>query len=109
MPPQNNQAPFSIDSLKNNKKLIETVKIFVIYGCLLWPINFIVAAILGGMNLYAHYSYFSIMGIIVSLIMGVIFSGIGGVIFYFFYNPVHNWIKRNGFLSKHITNMFTLF
>lgn len=119
MPPQNNQAPqvgqnpqpsqFSIDSLKNNKKFVETIKIFVIYGCLLSPINFVVGTIIGSMNFSSGYSYFSITGLIISFIMGAVGSAIGGLIFYFIYEPVHNWVKGNGFLSKHITDMFTLF
>lgn len=92
-----------------NNKLIETIKIFVIYGCLLAPINFVVGSIMNSLNFSSSYSYFSIGGFIASIIVGAIGSAIGGLIFYFIYDPVHNWIKRNSFLSKHITDMFTLF
>jgi hypothetical protein len=98
-----------LDNMDMNNKLKETIKIFVTYGCLLAPINFVVGSIIGGLNFASGYSLFSITGLIVSFIMGVIGSAIGGLIFYFIYDPVHNWVKGNNFLSKHITDMFTLF
>jgi hypothetical protein len=95
--------------LAHNKKLIETIKIFVIYGCLLAPVNFIVDSVFSTFKLSIHYPFFSVMGLITSFIDGVIASAIAGIIFYFLYEPVRNWIKRNNFLSKHINSIYTMF
>lgn len=100
---------FLLDNVDMNNKLKETIKIFVTYGCLLAPINFIVGSIVGSFNFAPGYSYFSISGLITSFIMSAVGSAIGGLIFYFVYEPVHNWVKRTPFLAKHITDMFTLF
>ncbi len=95
--------------LFSNKKFVETVNIFVIYGCLLAPVNFIVDTLFSSFKLSNHYSFFSIMGLITSFIDGIIASALAGIVFYFLYEPIHNWIKRNTFLSKYIKSIYTMF
>ncbi|MDO8430432.1 MAG: hypothetical protein Q7S72_00365 [Candidatus Taylorbacteria bacterium] len=92
-----------------NKKLIETVKIFVVYGCIFWATNLVMTFIFASLSSFLGFSPWpNIWTSGIGLIVDVIALVICGVIFYFLYNPVHDWIKRNGFLSKHIYNMFTL-
>ena len=93
----------------HDKKLLETIKIFVIYGCLLGPVNFIVDTAFNSFKLSNHYSFFSFMGLITSFIDGVIASALAGIVFYFLYEIVKNWIKRSAFLSKHVNSVYTLF
>jgi len=121
MPPQNQtplQAPpptpssssgFSVDSLKNNHKFIETVKTFAIYGTIVYVANAVVGMLVGTLGWSRYGSYFNVGSIIQSIIMGAIVSAIGGAEFYYFYNPVNGWIKRNAFVSKHINSIFSLF
>lgn len=119
MPPQNNSgqvpsvppssgASFSVDSLKSNQKFIETVKVFAIYGTLVYVANTVVSMVIGTLG-WSSYGYFNVGALISAVIMGAIGSAIGGAIFYFLYNPINGWIKRNAFVSKHINSIFTLF
>lgn len=120
MPPQNQtplQIPptpsfgsgFSVDSLKSNQKFIETVKTFAIYGTIVYVANAIVNMLIGTLGWARYGSYFNFGSLIPAIIMGAIGSAIGGAVFYFLYGPVHEWIKRNGFVSKHINSVFSLF
>jgi hypothetical protein len=122
MPPQNNgQVPpkppypsssgtgFSVDSLQKNQKFMETIKTFVIYGSIVYVINAVVGMIISTFDWSSHYSAFSISTIIMALIFGAIGSAVGGAVFFFLYDPIHNWVKRSGFLSRYIHDMFTLF
>jgi uncharacterized membrane protein len=98
-----------VSGLFSNRKFVETVKIFVIYGCLLAPVNFIVNTLFSSFKLSNHYSFFSIMGLITSFIDGIIASALAGIVFYFLYEIVRNWIKRSAFLSRHVNSVYTLF
>jgi len=122
MPPQNNgqvpprppysQSPgtgFNVDSLQKNQKFMETIKTFAIYGSIVYLVNAIVSMVISAFSWSAYYSAFNIGALFVALIVGIIGSAIGGAIFYFLYDPIHNWVKRSGFLSRYIHDMFTLF
>ena len=98
-----------MDSLQKNKKFMDTVKIFAIYGTIVAVINAAVPMFVSTFAYAGPYSYFNIGGLVAAVVSGLIGSAIGGALFYFFYEPVHNWIKGNAFLSKHIYSMFTLF
>lgn len=122
MPPQNNvpippQPPvsqpsgpgFSIDSLQKNPKFMTTVKTFAIYIPILMLINFVVGIITSGFRYGFYTGIFAVPALVMAIISGVIGGVIGGAIFYFFYDPIHNWVKSSPFLSKYIHDMFTLF
>lgn len=118
MPPQGNnsqQVPpspgpaISVDSIKNNGKLMATIKTFVLYGTIVYVINAIVDMMLSTLHFSYGFAPFSIGVIIAAVIFGIIGFAIGAVIFYFIYDPIHNWVKRTPFLSKYIHDMFTLF
>ncbi len=103
----------SVDSLMKNHKFVETVKVVAIYGAVLTLINYIVSfysrsifltRYYGSYRLTIPFAYF-IQFAVSAAIGGVI----GGVLFYFFYDPIKNFVKGSAFLSKHIHNMFTLF
>jgi len=104
-----NKIKTFVSGIAHNKKFIETIKIFVIYGCLIAPINFLVNSVFSAFKLSNHYSFFSIMGLLTSFVDGLIVLALGGIVFYFLYEPVHNWIKRNHFLSKYIHSIYTMF
>ena len=122
MPPQTNSQPtppqdsganathsaFSFESLKKNPKFIQTLKVFTIYGTITAVANALVAFVLHILS-WSQYYYGVSGGLIGAVIGGVIGGIIAGVLFFFFYEPVHNWVKRNHFLSKYIHDMFTLF
>lgn len=108
-PPSNPAAGFNMDSLTKNPKFMETVKTFAIYGSIVNLVNALVNMMVSTLGWSSYHTVFNIGGLIVALIMGAIFAAIGGAIFFFLYGPIHEWIKRNGFLSRHIYDMFTLF
>ena len=117
MPPQNNQVPpssgpsFSPDSMKNNPRLIPTIKTFAIYGAILYVVNSAVGMIVSSLHFSAYYygGGFSISVLINAIVTGAIGFAIGGAVFSFIYDPIKNWVKGNAFLSKYIHDMFTLF
>lgn len=126
MPPQSNPAPSSpqtppqpynpnpvpvspINNLQKNPKFLITIKTIAIYGTLAWLISAIAGIILSSFSFSAYYNPFSVGSLISALISGIIGSVIAGAVFYFIYDPIHNWVKGNSFLSKYIHNMFTLF
>ncbi len=121
VPPVQSQAPqsgpasaphsdFSMDSISKNKKLVETVKIFAIYGSLLSVANALVGMVVYSVGFHSYYyTSFNIFALIGVLIGGAIGSAIGGLIFYFIYEPIRNWIKRTPFLAKYIYSLFTGF
>ncbi len=115
MPPQNTQVPPSpvspmpsMDSLQKNPKFIVTVKTFVIYGAIAWLITSLVGMLTSSFGFSGYYSSFNVVSLVMALIMGAIGSAVGAAIFYFIYDPLHNWVKGNSFLSKYIHDMFSL-
>ncbi len=103
-------ADFSVDSITKNKKLVETVKIFAIYGGALSVVNTLIGMIVYSIGFYSYYyTSFNILALVGVLIGGAIGSAIGGLIFYFIYEPIRNWIKRTPFLAKYIYSLFTAF
>ncbi len=122
MPPQNDipvppKPPYSpssgtgftVDSLQKNQKFMETIKTFAIYGSIVYVINAVLGMIISAFSWSPYYSVFNFGVIIAALIFGAIGSAIGGAIFFFLYDPIHNWVKGNSFLSRYIHDMFTLF
>ena len=129
MPPQdvtNNSAPASpvppvnptptspnpispMDSLMKNKKFMDTVKAFAIYGAIVSVVNSAVDMVISVFHFSGIYNSISITGLIGALIMGAVGGIIGGALFFFFFEPAHNWIKTNAFLSHYIHDVFTLF
>ncbi len=110
-PSQNSGQNFSVDLLQKNPKFIETIKTFVIYGTIMAVISSVVGMLVSVFHFsaYSDYSSFDFAALIFSIIYGAIGSAIGGVVFYFLYEPIKNWVKGSGFLSKYIHDMFTLF
>lgn len=99
----------TIDILRRDVKFIETVKTFVIYGCLLWLANDIINMLFAHLTFSGYHPSFNLLVIIVSLIIGSISSLIGGILFYYFFEVLRDWIKSNPFLSGHINSLFNLF
>jgi hypothetical protein len=113
-PPQNQYSPESLKKLGSNRKFIDTVKIFAIYGTLLSIAGFVLSIVISALSWssYYHYGYyygFNIFTLIPVIIGAAIGSAVVGVLFFFFYEPVRNWIKKVAFLSKYIHSLFTLF
>jgi hypothetical protein len=69
----------------------------------------IVKMLLSIAHLAPGYGGFSVAALVVAVITGIVCFVIGGVVFYFVFEPIHNWIKRTPFLSKHINDMHSLF
>ncbi|MCX6751908.1 MAG: hypothetical protein NTZ87_00155 [Candidatus Nomurabacteria bacterium] len=116
MPPQNNvpippspQPSFNPDSLTKNPKFMETVKTFAIYGSIVYVVNALIGMLISTMSWSACYRVFDVTALVMALIAGAIGSAIGGAVFFFLYDPIHDWVKRNSFLSRYIHDMFTLF
>lgn len=118
MPPQNNQNQqdsgvnsnnFSMESLQKNKKLVETIKLFVIYGTIMSVACSLIGIVISSLHWSPSYGGFGAGALVMAVIMGAIISAIGGFVFYFIYEPVKGWVKTNAFLSKHINSLFTLF
>lgn len=112
--PQSPQAkPFdlksTIDSLKKDVKFIDTIKTFVIYGCVLWLTNDIVNMLFAHLTFSGYHPTFNILVIVLSIIIGAISSLIGGALFYYFFDMLRDWVKANPFLSGHINSLFNLF
>jgi hypothetical protein len=103
----------SVDSLMKNHKFIETVKTVAIYGAIFTLINYIVGFYSRSIFLTRYYGSYKFTIPFANFIQFAISAAIGGVIggvlFYFFYDPIKNWVKGSAFLSKHMHNMFTLF
>jgi hypothetical protein len=100
---------FDPNTLMKNKKFVETVKTFAIYGAVLYFIEVLAGMLLDSLRFsYGYYSSINIFALVYALIVGAIGLGIAAIIFYFIYEPVRNWVKKTPFLAKHINSLFTL-
>jgi len=86
-----------------------TLKTFAIYGTILYVINTIVTMAVSMLHFSQYYYPFNVGSLVVAVIFGIICFVIGAAIFYTIYDPIHNWIKGNAFLSHYIHDMFSLF
>lgn len=109
MPPQNNVPTPSMDSLKKNPKMMETIKTFVIYGTVVSVADAVIGMLISMFSWSAVYHAFNVGNLIGAVIGGIIGGVICGLLFFYLYNPIHNWVKTVGFLSRHINSMFSLF
>ncbi len=103
------RSTFSMDSMTKNKKFMDTIKTFVIYGAIVSVANCAVGIVISMLHFSGSYETVNVAVLVMSLITGAILGAICGALFFFFFGPVHNWIKNNSFLSSYIHDIFSLF
>ena len=107
--PSTPSPAFAMDSLMKDKKFMDTVKTFATYGAIVSVANVAIGIVLSAFHFAGSYSPLSVVALVMAFIMGAIAGAIGGALFFFFYGPIHNWVKANAFLSRYIHDMFSLF
>jgi hypothetical protein len=96
-------------SATKDPKFKETVKVFLIYGIVFGLIRYAISIISDGLTRSYWFGRSHLTSFIPHMLYVAIGAAIGGIVFYFIFDIIKGFVKKSGFLSKHMPDLFHLF